>query len=90
MQKNSVKQMIQQLGEDYWFEIYSVNDLVEIYRNNDVEPIVDGRECYNVFENYYNEEVQKSSLIFQMTKNYKLSNCSSNKIPSQPFGWDVL
>jgi hypothetical protein len=64
MQKNSVKQMIQQLGEDYWFEIYSVNDLVEIYRNNDVEPIVDGRECYNVFENYYNEEVQKIIIDF--------------------------
>lgn len=50
MQKNSVKQMIQQLGEDYWFEIWT---------DNSEEPIVDGRDCYNSFDNYYNTEVEK-------------------------------
>ena len=55
MQKNSVKQMIQQLGEDYWFEIYT---------NNSIEPIVDGRECYNSFEEYYDKEVHKVIIEF--------------------------
>lgn len=50
MQKNLVKQMIQQLGEDYWFEIWT---------DNSEEPIVDGRDCYNSFDNYYNTEVEK-------------------------------
>lgn len=42
--------MIQQLGEDYWFEIWT---------DNSEEPIVDGRDCYNSFDNYYNTEVEK-------------------------------
>ena len=55
MQKNSVKRIIQQLGEDYWFEIYT---------KDSIEPIVDGRECYNSFEEYYNKEVQKVIIEF--------------------------
>ena len=55
MQKNSVKQIIQQLGEDYWFEIYT---------KDDIEPIVDGRECYNSFKEYYNKKVHKVIIEF--------------------------
>lgn len=50
MQNNTVKELIQKLGEDYWFEIWT---------NNSEEPIVDGRNCYNAFDNYYNTEVKK-------------------------------
>lgn len=50
MQNNTVKELIQKLGEDYWFEIWT---------DNSEEPIVDGRDCYNAFNNYYNTEVEK-------------------------------
>ena len=55
MSKNSVKQMIQQFGEDYWFEIYSKN-------NNEL--IVDGRDCYSDFDKYYNEQVHNVKIDF--------------------------
>ena len=44
------KNHAKQLGEDYWFEIWT---------DNSEEPIVDGRDCYNAFDNYYNTEVKK-------------------------------
>ena len=50
MQNNTVKELIQKLGEDYWFEIWT---------DNSEEPIVDGRDCYNAFDDYYNTEVKK-------------------------------
>ena len=50
MQNNTVKELIQKLGEDYWFEIWT---------DNSEEPIVDGRDCYNAFNNYYDTEVEK-------------------------------
>ena len=50
MQNNTVKELIQKLGEDYWFEIWT---------DNSEEPIVDGRDCYNTFDDYYDTEVKK-------------------------------
>lgn len=50
MQNNTVKELIQKLGEDYWFEIWT---------DNSEEPIVDGRDCYNAFDDYYDTEVKK-------------------------------
>ena len=50
MQKNSVKQMIQQFGEDYWFEIWT---------DNSEEPIADGRDYNYNFVEYYNKKVKR-------------------------------
>ena len=50
MQNNTVKELIQKLGEDYWFEIWT---------DNSEEPIVDGRDCYNAFDDYYDTEIKK-------------------------------
>ena len=50
MQKNSVKQMIQQIGEDDWFEIY---------KDNNEKPIADGRDYNYNFVEYYNEKVKR-------------------------------
>lgn len=50
MQKNSVKQMIQQLGEDDWFEIY---------KGNKEKPIAYGRDYNYNFVEYYNEKVKR-------------------------------
>ena len=50
MQNNTVKELIQKLGEDYWFEIWT---------DNSEEPIVDGRDCYNAFDDYCDTEVKK-------------------------------
>lgn len=50
MQKNTVKHLIQQLGEDYWFELYN---------SYSTKPIADGRDCYCAFDNYYDSQVEK-------------------------------
>lgn len=77
MQKNTVKELIQKLGEDYWFEIWT---------DNSEEPIVDGRDCYNPFDNYYNAEVEKVIIDhpndeeLQVIKLYIKQNIGQNKM----------
>lgn len=55
MPKNTVKQMIQQLGQDNWFNLY---------KNNNLELIVNGRDCYGDFDDYYSKEVEKVVIEF--------------------------
>ena len=55
MSNNTVKQMIHQLGQDNWFEIYTENDL---------DLIVNGRDSYFDFDDYYDRKVQKVIIEF--------------------------
>lgn len=55
MSNNTVKQMIHQLGQDNWFEIYTENNL---------DMIVNGRDSYYDFDDYYDRKVQKVVIEF--------------------------
>lgn len=55
MSKNTVKQMIHQLGQDNGFEIYTENSL---------DLIVNGRDSYYDFDDYYDRKVQKVIIEF--------------------------
>lgn len=55
MSNNTVKQMIHQLGQDNWFEIYTENSL---------DRIVNGRDSYCDFDDYYDRKVQKVIIEF--------------------------
>ena len=55
MSKNTVKQMIHQFGQDNWFEIYTKNSL---------DLIVNGRDSYYDFDDYYDRKVQKVIIEF--------------------------
>lgn len=55
MPKNTVKQMIHQLGQDNWFEIYTDNSL---------DLIINGHDSYSDFDEYYSRKVNKVVIEF--------------------------